>query len=75
MRRPIFLVIGSVMVTLGAFIAVRPFWRGPAPLTSSRWLDIAFAAFYLIRGVMTIRPALRPPRPFRAPPPTGGDAP
>ena len=72
MRRPIFLVIGSVMLALGAFVALRPLWSGPAPLTGSRWLDVAFAAFFLIRGVMTIRTALRPPRPFGAPP-AGGD--
>ncbi|HEU4631775.1 MAG TPA: hypothetical protein VFS08_18645 [Gemmatimonadaceae bacterium] len=73
MRRSILLVIGSVMVTLGAFIALRPLWAGPAPLTSSRWLDVAFAAFFLIRGVMTLRTALRTPRTASAPPP-GGDA-
>ena len=74
MRRNILLVIGSVMATLGAFVALRPIWSGPAPLTSSRWLDIAFAAFFLIRGVMTVRTALRPPRPFGAPPPGADDA-
>lgn len=72
MRRSLLLVIGSVMVTLGAFVALRPFWTGPTPLTSSRWLDVAFAAFFLIRGAMTIRTALRPPRPFGAPPPSPG---
>jgi hypothetical protein len=53
------LLIGVVMVIFGAFIALRPvFVHGP-PLTPSRWLDVVFALFFLLRGSMNIRAARR----------------
>lgn len=51
------LVTGAVMILLGAFIALRPLWAGPRPLSNSRWLDVAFAAFFLLRGLMNVRGA------------------
>jgi uncharacterized membrane protein HdeD (DUF308 family) len=63
MRSRLILAIGLVMMAIGAFVAFRPFWAGPRPLSSSRWLDVAFAAFFLIRGLMNVRTALRPPPP------------
>ena len=62
-RARVILVIGVVMMAIGAFVALRPLWAGPQPLTSSRWLDVAFAAFFLIRGLMNVRIALRQPPP------------
>ena len=59
MRARIALITGAVMILLGVFIAVRPLWAGPAPLSNSRWLDVAFAAFFLLRGTMNVRGALR----------------
>lgn len=56
------------MIGLGAFVALRPLWAGPRPLTDSRWLDIAFAAFFLIRGIMNVRSTLRDGRGTTAPP-------
>ena len=62
-RARVILVIGAVMMAIGAFVALRPLWAGPQPLTNSRWLDVAFAAFFLIRGLMNVRIALRQPPP------------
>ena len=58
-RYRIVLVIGIAMAAIGAFIALRPFWAGPVPMSSSRWLDMAFAAFFLIRGLMNVQGARR----------------
>ena len=58
-RHTLPLVIGAVMILLGAFIALRPLWAGPRPLSNSRWLDVAFAAFFLLRGTMSVRGAMK----------------
>ena len=58
-RYRVVLVVGLVMMALGAFIALRPFWAGPVPLSSSRWIDMAFAAFFLLRGLMNVQGARR----------------
>ena len=58
-RYRVVLVIGIAMMALGAFIALRPFWAGPVPLSSSRWIDMAFAAFFLLRGLMNVQGARR----------------
>jgi len=53
------LVTGIVMILVGAFVALRPLWAGRTPLTTSPWLDGAFAFFFLLRGVMNVRGARR----------------
>ncbi len=58
-RNRVVLVIGLVMMALGAFVALRPLWAGRQPLTAARWLDVAFAAFFLLRGWLNVRVALR----------------
>lgn len=58
-RYRIVLVIGLAMMALGAYIALRPFWAGRAPMSSSRWIDMAFAAFFLVRGLMNVQGARR----------------
>ena len=58
-RYRVVLAIGIAMMALGAFIALRPFWAGPVPMSSSRWIDMAFAAFFLIRGLMNVQGARR----------------
>ena len=63
LRATIGLVLGVVMFALGSYVALRPLWAGPRPLTASRWLDMAIAAFFLIRGWMNVRSARRPPGP------------
>lgn len=52
------LVTSSVMIAIGAFIALRPLWAEPVPLTPSRWLDMAFAFFFLLRGAIGLRSAV-----------------
>lgn len=59
MRNHIILAIGAIQAGVGAFIAVRLVAGAGAPITSSRLLDIAFGAFFLIRGVMNVRTARR----------------
>ena len=58
--------IGIVMIGLGAYVALRPLWEGLVPLSNSRWLDAAFALFFLLRGWMNVRlgrKQMRPPAP------------
>jgi hypothetical protein len=54
-RTRVTLGIGVVMLLLGAFVALRPLWAGPRPLSASRWLDGAFALFFMLRGWMNVR--------------------
>ena len=58
LRAKVVLAIGAVMMALGGYVALRPLWAGPRPLTASRWLDMAAAAFFLLRGWMNVRTAL-----------------
>ena len=58
-RATIVLVIGVIMIALGAYIALRLAWMGGAPLTATRWLDFAFGAFFVFRGALNIRNARR----------------
>lgn len=58
-RATFVLVIGVIMVALGAYIALRLLWMGGAPLTATRWLDFVFGAFFVFRGALNIRSARR----------------
>lgn len=58
-RAKFVLGLGVVMILLGAFIAIRPLIPPSKPITASRLLDVAFAAFFIIRGWMNVRTALR----------------
>jgi hypothetical protein len=49
------LVLGWVMIALGAYVAVHPLWSHGRAVTTSLWLDMAFAALFLLRGVMNVR--------------------
>ena len=51
-------VLGVILCALGLFIALRPLFTHNAVLTSARWLDVAFAFVFLVRGVMNIKSAL-----------------
>lgn len=42
--------IGAVMAGLGVYIAARVLAFGAPPLTGQRWLDVAFAFFFVARG-------------------------
>jgi hypothetical protein len=48
-------VLGWVMIALGLYVAVHPLWSHGRPVTQSIWLDMAFAAVFLLRGVMNVR--------------------
>ena len=58
-RTRVTLVLGVVMFLLGAFVALRPLWAGQQTLSESRWLDMAFALFFMLRGLMNVRLARR----------------
>ena len=46
------LAIGTVMIGLGLFVAVRLAATGGRTLTGKLWLDLAFALFFVVRGAM-----------------------
>lgn len=56
MRSKFVIVLGVIQLAVGAFVALRPLTG--AALTNSRLLDIAFAAYFLIRGSMNVRNAM-----------------
>jgi len=64
------LVLGVVMVALGAFVAIRALWVG-ASVTRQPLLDVGFALFFLARGALYLRAARRPAGPAAAVPPAG----
>ena len=53
------LALGVLMIGLGSYVAIRPLLPGHRAITPSRWLDVVFAAFFIIRGAMHVRAALR----------------
>lgn len=58
-RGSIALVLGVVMVALGAWLLVSAFLLRRGPVTSSVWLDLAFALFFILRGGMNLRSGRR----------------
>lgn len=52
------LVLGVIMFAIGLFVAVRPLFTHNAVLLGARWLDFAFAAVFMLRGVINVRTAL-----------------
>jgi uncharacterized membrane protein HdeD (DUF308 family) len=52
------MVLGVILFALGAFIAVRPLFTHYAVMTGSRWLDMTFAAVFMLRGVLNVKTAL-----------------
>jgi hypothetical protein len=57
------LVLGWIMIALGAYVAIHPLWSHGKPVTTSLWLDMAFAAVFLLRGLMNLRSLRRAARP------------
>jgi hypothetical protein len=49
------LVLGWIMILIGLYVAVHPLWSHGRPVTTSIWLDMAFAGVFLLRGVMNLR--------------------
>ena len=52
------LVLGVIMFGIGVYVGVRPLWTHNSILTGARWLDMAFAAVYMLRGALNVRTAL-----------------
>ena len=67
-RTTIGLVIGAVMMGLGIFVIVRLLAMELRPLTGRVWLDVAFAALFLLRGGMYLARARREVPPPGNPP-------
>jgi len=53
------LVLGVIMIGIGAYLAASPLLPSDWIRTKSRWFDAAFAIFFLLRGWMNVRSALR----------------
>lgn len=53
------LVLGVILMGLGAFIGVRPLFTHWAVLTTARWLDVTFALVFIFRGWLNVKTALR----------------
>ncbi|MBK6485643.1 MAG: hypothetical protein IPF98_01990 [Gemmatimonadetes bacterium] len=47
--------IGAVMIGLGLYIGARTLVGGTTPLTGTRWLDLAFAVFFVLRGALQVQ--------------------
>jgi hypothetical protein len=58
-RSVLTLSLGVIMFGLGVYVALRPLWTHNSVITGSRWLDMAFAAVFMLRGAMNVRTALR----------------
>ena len=56
------LVTGAVMFGIGMYVAWRPLWTHNSILTGARWLDIAFAGVFMLRGAINIRHVLQAKR-------------
>ena len=67
-RGRIALVLGVLMVALGAWLVASVLVLGRPPVTSSKWLDVAFAAFFILRGAMNLSSGRRAARRATAPP-------
>jgi uncharacterized membrane protein HdeD (DUF308 family) len=50
--------LGAVMFALGLFVGVRPLWTHNSVVTGARWMDMAFAVVFMLRGVLNVRSAL-----------------
>jgi hypothetical protein len=66
-RSKFLLALGAILILIGLYVALRPLVGAGTPITSSRFLDMAFAVFFLIRGAMNVRVARRPRAPAPGP--------
>jgi uncharacterized membrane protein HdeD (DUF308 family) len=53
------MVLGVILIGLGAFIGVRPLFTHWSVLTNARWLDVTFALVFIFRGWLNVKTALR----------------
>ena len=52
------LITGGLLFALGSYVALRPLWRPNGLVTGARWLDMAFAVVFMLRGVINLRTAI-----------------
>lgn len=52
------LTLGVIMFGIGLFVAIRPLWTHNAVFLGARWLDLTFAAVFMLRGMINVRTAL-----------------
>ena len=52
-------ILGVIMFVLGVYVGLRPLWTHNSVVTGARWLDMAFAAVFMLRGWLNVRTALR----------------
>lgn len=52
------LTLGVVMFAIGVFVAIHPLWSNNAVFLGARWLDLTFAAVFMLRGAINVRTAL-----------------
>jgi len=50
--------LGVIMFGIGLFVAIRPLWTRNAVFLGARWLDLTFAAVFMLRGAINVRTAL-----------------
>ena len=48
-------VLGVAMFAIGLYVAVRPLWTHNSVVTGARWLDMAFAIVFMLRGIINVR--------------------
>jgi hypothetical protein len=53
------LALGVIMFGIGVFVALRPILPNHAVLTGTRWLDMTFAAVFMLRGALNVRSVMR----------------
>jgi len=51
------LLMGVVMLGIGAFIGLRPAFGARGPILGAWWLDVAAAVVFLARGILNVRQA------------------
>jgi len=49
------LVLGWIMVALGVYLLGHLAWTRGTPQTTSLWIDLGFAALFILRGWMNLR--------------------
>ena len=52
------LITGGILFALGSYVALRPLWRPHGVVTGARWLDMAFAVVFMLRGAINVRTAI-----------------
>jgi hypothetical protein len=48
-------VLGIAMFAIGLYVAARPLWTHNSSVTGARWLDMAFALVFMLRGIINVR--------------------